>query len=85
MALAVKCFLTLIKYITFHLLLVDRYAETRRKVARSWAAQLRLLEEVFIVFYFVLFWNHISHIVQFSAYKFAASQAQQYEWLKEGL
>ena len=40
------------------------YAETRRKVVRSWATQLRLIEE-------------------YPWYKFGASQAQQYEWLKQ--
>lgn len=40
------------------------YAETRRKVARSWSTQLRLMED-------------------YPWYKFGASQAQQYEWLKQ--
>lgn len=40
------------------------YAETRRKVARSWATQLDLME-------------------RHPHYRFAASQAQQYAWLKE--
>jgi alpha-mannosidase len=39
------------------------YAETRRKVARSWSTQLRLGEE-------------------FPDYRFVASQAVQFEWLK---
>ena len=40
------------------------YAETRRKVARSWATQLDLM-------------------ARYPGYRFAASQAQQYAWLKE--
>lgn len=40
------------------------YAETRRKIARSWATQLRLIE-------------------QYPFYRFGASQAVQYAWLKE--
>ena len=40
------------------------YAETRRKVARSFASQLALIE-------------------RYPFHKFSASQAQQYEWLKE--
>jgi len=39
------------------------YAETKRKCARSWITQIRLMEE-------------------FSSYLFAASQAQQYDWMK---
>lgn len=38
------------------------YAETRRKIARSWASQLELLEK-------------------YPEYVFAASQAQQFDWL----
>lgn len=38
------------------------YAETRRKIARSWASQLDLLE-------------------RYPEYVFAASQAQQFDWL----
>lgn len=40
------------------------YAETRRKIARSWASQLDLLE-------------------RYPEYVFAASQAQQFQWLLE--
>ena len=40
------------------------YAETRRKVARSWSAQLDLLD-------------------RYPKYSFAASQAVQYQWLKQ--
>lgn len=40
------------------------YAETRRKVARSWSSQLELLEK-------------------YPEYVFVASQAVQFEWLKE--
>lgn len=40
------------------------YAETKRKCARSWSSQLRLMEK-------------------YPQYKFACSQAQQYEWVKE--
>lgn len=40
------------------------YETTRKKTARSWSAQLRLME-------------------LYKDYKFCASQAQQYEWLKE--
>jgi alpha-mannosidase len=40
------------------------YAETRRKVARSFASQLALME-------------------RYPIHKFSASQAQQYDWLKE--
>ncbi len=40
------------------------YSETRRKVARSWATQMTLMES-------------------FPNYKFTASQAQQFEWLKQ--
>ncbi|KAJ1869415.1 Glycoside hydrolase, 38 vacuolar alpha mannosidase [Coemansia sp. RSA 990] len=39
------------------------FAETRRKTARSWSTQLKLMED-------------------FEEYRFAASQAQQFEWLK---
>lgn len=40
------------------------YAETRRKCARSWVSQLRLME-------------------LYPEYKFACSQAQQYQWLEQ--
>ncbi|KAG0237650.1 Glycoside hydrolase, 38 vacuolar alpha mannosidase [Actinomortierella wolfii] len=40
------------------------YAETRRKTARSWSSQLRLIEE-------------------YPEYVFVASQAQQFEWLRQ--
>ncbi|KAJ2780731.1 Glycoside hydrolase, 38 vacuolar alpha mannosidase [Coemansia javaensis] len=40
------------------------YDETKRKIARSWAAQLDLLD-------------------RYPEYRFAASQAQQFEWLQE--
>lgn len=40
------------------------YAETRRKIARSWASQLDLLD-------------------RYPEYVFAASQAQQFEWLAQ--
>lgn len=40
------------------------YAETRRKIARSWSSQLKLLEK-------------------YPEYVFAASQAVQFQWLKE--
>ncbi|KAJ2157966.1 Glycoside hydrolase, 38 vacuolar alpha mannosidase, partial [Coemansia sp. RSA 552] len=40
------------------------FDETRRKTARSWSTQLRLMD-------------------QYPEYRFAASQAQQFEWLKE--
>ncbi|KAJ1724189.1 Glycoside hydrolase, 38 vacuolar alpha mannosidase [Coemansia erecta] len=40
------------------------YDETKRKIARSWATQLGLVE-------------------RYPEYMFAASQAQQFEWLKE--
>ena len=40
------------------------YAETKRKCARSWATQLRLMETT-------------------PEYKFACSQAQQFEWVRE--
>ncbi|KAJ2402277.1 Glycoside hydrolase, 38 vacuolar alpha mannosidase [Coemansia sp. RSA 2559] len=40
------------------------FDETKRKAARSWSTQLRLMED-------------------YPEYKFAASQAQQFEWLSE--
>ena len=46
------------------------YAETRRKVVRSWASQLRLME----------LYNKECDGMK---YHFTASQAQQYQWLLE--
>ncbi|KAJ2723339.1 Glycoside hydrolase, 38 vacuolar alpha mannosidase [Coemansia sp. Benny D115] len=40
------------------------YDETKRKIARSWSTQIRLMDK-------------------FPEYRFAASQAQQFEWLRE--